>query len=103
MVLALCFYAASASSLAESTAYHKISRIKIDGGNGYIYFQAEGGSWEAPSCNAGAYAYVVPSENTSADRILSVALAAKMAGKRVLFDGGCDASTYFKATNLWLE
>lgn len=93
----------SLSTVAESTIYSKIGRLKVDGPTGYIYFQSEVESWGAPSCSAGAYAYVNPNENSSAKDILSVGLAAKLAERRVLFDGVCDASGYLKINNIWLE
>ncbi len=88
----------------HTTGKGKISQIKVDGGDGIYYFSAAAGTWGTPECKNANYAYLVPTEISDMQAMLSVALSAKMANKAVWFEGECQSDGgYFKIKNIWVE
>jgi len=82
---------------ADSTnqAGQVITNIRFDGAGKNLYFETEG-KWDANGCDA-TYIWVKPTV-LGQQEILSIALAAKMANKKVRFAGECDENNnYFKA------
>ena len=100
--IVLAIFSMSAFSVT-STKYHKISIIQVNGYDKYYYFKTENTQWEAPDCPDAVWAYVRTQDVSVADQILSVALAAKMSGKKVQFTGTCDNANYLRADRITME
>ena len=75
---------------------HLISTVQYDGVGKNLYFRSQEGKWISGNCQS-TYVWVKPGVEGQKE-ILSLGLAAKMAGKKVWFYGSCGSDpNYFEA------
>lgn len=79
-----------------------ISQINYNGGSNDLFFLTASGKWGDPACPNASYVHVKPSA-AGRQELLSLGLAAYMAGKKVQFWGTCataaaEAGIYYDAT-----
>ncbi len=84
-------YADNTSQTGQS-----ISTVQYDGAAKNLYFRSEEGKWISGGCQS-TYVWV-KADVEGQKEILSLGLAAKMAGKKVWFYGACNSDpNYFEA------
>ncbi len=93
---------ASISASAETTVFQSIGPINYNGNDNISFFRGDQ-KWGAAGCPNATYVQV-KSDVLGRNEILSIALSAKMAAKRVQFWGACDTDTnYFNAFYIIVE
>jgi len=97
IILAITLIFTSVVAIADNTnqAGAEITTVRYNAEASTAYFQTNG-TWDAGECNP---TYVVVRSTLAGKKeLLSVALAAKMANKKVWFYGVCEESNnYFRA------
>jgi hypothetical protein len=91
-------------ALAEEwTATLPLATVQFDGrsGNKTIYFRTTSGTWGPAGCPNAQFVMVRDVEGLK--EILSIGLAAKLAGSNVRFQGTCYDSEYFSAFYIVVE
>lgn len=98
IIFGLLFMCSSAAVLAvEWTGQRSIHEVRVREATGTAYlFTATEGQWGAPGCPDAVYITISNSLGLK-ESILSVALAAKMADIKVMFNGTCVNSSTFSA------
>ena len=87
---------------ASSTNKQLIKRVQYNGAAQVLYFVGDA-SWSSPTCPNATYVQV-KSDVPGQKEIMSLGLAAKMAGKNVTFWGACDADpNYYNAFYIIIE
>ena len=102
LVFTFCLFFSSAVN-AGNTDYKKIDEVRVSGEVGQYYFTSVSGKWGAPGCPNAKYAYIQTDEHVDPHAMLSLALAAKMSDRPVLFSGVCEGASYFKVSKIRLK
>ena len=85
-----------------STAQRTIEGIHVKK-DGYFYFTSKEGNWSSAGCENAKYVLVDGNTSVVEKEILSVALSAKLAGKKVYFLGECHTDlNYYSAHSIWM-
>ena len=89
------------TAVKANTEFQTISQINYNGDSNDLFFLTTAGKWGDPSCPNAPYVHV-KSSVAGKQQILSIGLAAYMAGKKVQFWGTCstvpnEAGIYFDA------
>lgn len=102
LTMALLFAAAPARA-DEFTITQPILQLRYNGDADYAFFVGAA-RWGAPSCPNAQYAQVAASV-AGRKQLLAIALAAKLAGARVNFQGICNAGNpdYFNVNYIVVE
>jgi hypothetical protein len=91
----LCLLCISECTLAD-TIFQKIKQVNYNGDANYAYFVGDA-RWGDPGCANATYVSIGPNVSGRKE-ILSIGLAAYMAGKKVQFWGQCaQDKDYFEA------
>lgn len=86
----------------ETTNAQTIDHIQYNGATQTLFFVGSV-KWSTPNCPSATYVQIT-SDVPGQKEILSIGLAAKMAGQKVQFWGQCDTNTdYFDAFYIVLE
>lgn len=94
LLLSFAFVASHASA---NTDFLTISQINYNGDGNDLFFMTPTGKWGDPACPNAPYIHVKASVS-GRQQILSIGLAAYMAGKKVQFWGTCSTDVgYFDA------
>jgi len=102
VVLLLSVLPLVAMANAVPTISQPVTQINYNG-NSEVLFFVGGQKWGASGCLNATYVQV-KSDVAGQHSILSIGLAAKMAGKNVMFIGNCDADPdYFDATYIIIQ
>ncbi len=95
-------FLASFGAYAETTIFQNIGPINFNGSINSAFFRGDQ-KWGSVSCPNAKYVQV-KSDVSGRKEILSIALSAKMAKKRVQFWGACDTDpNYFNAFYIVVE
>jgi hypothetical protein len=87
---------------AEYTIQQPVARLSYDATGNYLYITGAA-KWGAPSCSNATYVWILPTLPNH-DKMMSIILAAQMAGKSVFFSGSCHTDPdYFTANYIWVE
>lgn len=93
-IFLLLFFSFVGSASAEVTVFQEITQINFNGQANLTYFLG-GAKWGAPSCPNATHVQL-PATLPGRKELLSLATAAKMAGRKVQFWGYCNTDTdYF--------
>jgi hypothetical protein len=86
-IILICLLFMSQNAFAgEYSNTAKIGEIRFNNNAKIIYLKPVSGAWT----NTGCMAITVPSSMSGQDGFISIALAAKLAGKEINFFGDCD-------------
>lgn len=93
--VALSLILSFSASASSNSGQHVIQRIQVSD-SGIAYFRPVGlGGWGSADCPDAKYAYIRPSV-AAFDTVLSIVMASKLNGSKVLFKGTCnEEGTYF--------
>ena len=75
----------------ETTSKKNIDRLQKSRSNTYVYNSS---GWGAPSCPSAKYAQI-PDGLSVYKELFTIALAARVAGDKIFFQGECNGSNYF--------
>lgn len=90
------------SIAGTQTAQRTIEGVHVKQG-GYFYFTSNEGNWSSSGCENAKYVLINGNDSVVEKEILSVALSAKLANKKVYFLGECHTDpNYYTAHSLWL-
>ena len=79
------------TAVKANTEFQTISQINYNGDSNDLFFITSAGKWGDPSCPNAPYVHV-KSSVAGRQQILSIGLAAYMAGKKVQFWGTCSTT-----------
>ncbi|MFS1522750.1 hypothetical protein ACL7TT_01345 [Microbulbifer sp. 2304DJ12-6] len=98
-----CFLTASQTYATDRTNAQLIKRIQYNGAAQTLFFVGES-KWSSENCASATYIQIRSTEVPGIKEIMSIGLAAQMAGKDVEFWGACDSNPdYFNANYIVIE
>lgn len=102
-IVSLAMLFASFGAAADQTIFQAVTFINLNGDANLTYYRGPG-AWGASGCPNATYVQV-KAETSGRKEILSIALAAKMSGRRIQFWGNCDTNdpTTFNAFYIIVE